>query len=122
MNEMKREAAVILCTVLFRGILGRLSIFLGVIVGYLAAVVLGEVTTALYGLIGVIGVKIWLDNKVAFSKSVNQFTAAMALIGIAKNYTFTAGSLSFNGIALGTVAAIVIYHLMSWVGRVRRTA
>ena len=36
-------AAVILCTVLFRGILGRLSIFLGVIVGYVAAVIQGEV-------------------------------------------------------------------------------
>ncbi|MFO7689625.1 MAG: solute carrier family 23 protein, partial [Cryobacterium sp.] len=38
--------AVILCTVLFRGILGRLSIFLGVIVGYVAAVSFGEVSFA----------------------------------------------------------------------------
>ena len=72
-------------------------------------------------LIGIIGVKIWLDNKVDFSRPVNQFTAATALIiGIA-DYTFTIGTLSFNGIALGTIAAIVIFHLMSWVGRLRRT-
>ena len=35
--------------------------------------VLGGVTMALYGLIGIIGMKIWVDNKVDFGKPVNQF-------------------------------------------------
>jgi len=99
-----------------------LSPKVGAVINTIPAGVLGGVTTALYGLIGVIGVKIWLDNRVDFSKPVNQFTAATALIiGIA-DFTLSAGTLSFNGIALGTIAAIVIYHLMTWVGRVRRTA
>jgi len=99
-----------------------LSPKVGAVISTIPAGVLGGVTTALYGLIGVIGVKIWLDNKVDFSKPVNQFTAATALIiGIA-DYTFSAGTLTFNGIALGTVAAIVIYHLMTWITRLRRTA
>ncbi|MEC5150444.1 solute carrier family 23 protein [Cryobacterium sp. GrIS_2_6] len=98
-----------------------LSPKIGAVINTIPAGVLGGVTTALYGLIGIIGVKIWLDNKVDFSRPVNQFTAATALIiGIA-DYTFTAGSLSFNGIALGTVAAIVIYHTMTVIGRLRRT-
>ena len=99
-----------------------LSPKIGAVISTIPAGVLGGVTTALYGLIGIIGVKIWLDNRVDFSKPVNQFTAATALIiGIA-DYTFSAGTLTFNGIALGTVAAIVIYHSMTWVARVRRTA
>ncbi|MDH6236530.1 solute carrier family 23 protein [Cryobacterium sp. CG_9.6] len=103
-------------------ILLGLSPKVGAVINTIPAGVLGGVTTALYGLIGVIGVKIWLDNKVDFSKPVNQFTAATALIiGIA-DFTLSAGTLSFNGIALGTIAAIVIYHLMTWLGRVRRTA
>ncbi|TFD63488.1 uracil-xanthine permease family protein [Cryobacterium ruanii] len=103
-------------------ILLGLSPKVGAIIFTIPEGVLGGVTTALYGLIGVIGVKIWLDNKVDFSKPVNQFTAATALvIGIA-DFTLNAGTLSFNGIALGTVAAIVIYHLMTWLGRVRKTA
>ncbi|TDW29089.1 uracil-xanthine permease family protein [Cryobacterium psychrophilum] len=103
-------------------ILLGLSPKIGAVINTIPAGVLGGVTTALYGLIGVIGVKIWLDNKVDFSKPVNQFTAATALIiGIA-DFTLSAGTLSFNGIALGTIAAIVIYHLMTWLGRVRRTA
>ncbi|HEV7950965.1 MAG TPA: solute carrier family 23 protein [Glaciihabitans sp.] len=100
-------------------ILLGLSPKVGAIINTIPAGVLGGVTTALYGLIGIIGVKIWIDNKVDFSKPVNQFTAATALIiGIA-DFTFNLGALTFNGIALGTIAAIVIYHSMSAIERLR---
>ncbi len=83
---------------------------------------LGGATVALYGLIGIIGVKIWVDNKVDFSRPVNQFTAATALIiGIA-NFTIEFGTVVFNGIALGTVAAILVYHAMNAIGKARGTA
>ena len=98
-----------------------LSPKVGAVINTIPPGVLGGVTTALYGLIGIIGVKIWLDNRVDFSRPVNQLTAATALIiGIA-DFTFTAGTLTFTGIALGTVAAIVIYHVMSGIARVRGT-
>ena len=94
----------------------------GEVINTIPAGVLGGVTTALYGLIGIIGVKIWLDNKVDFSKPVNQFTAATALIiGIA-DFTFAVGGVSFNGIALGTIAAIAIYHLMNGIAKARGTS
>jgi uracil-xanthine permease len=94
----------------------------GEVINTIPAGVLGGVTTALYGLIGIIGVKIWLDNKVDFGKPVNQFTAATALIiGIA-DFTFAVGGVSFNGIALGTIAAIVIYHLMNGIAKARGTS
>lgn len=99
-----------------------LSPKVGVIISTIPAGVLGGATTALYGLIGVIGIKIWLDNRVDFARPRNQFTAAVALvIGIA-NLTWTIGSLSFTGIALGTIAAIVVYHVMNGIGRWRGTA
>jgi len=83
--------------------------------------VLGGATTALYGLIGVIGIRIWVENRVDFSKPKNQLTAGIALIiGIA-DFTFSFGEASFGGIILGTVAAIVVYHLMDLVGRARGT-
>ena len=102
-------------------ILLGLSPKVGAVINTIPAGVLGGVTTALYGLIGIIGVKIWLDNRVDFTKPTNQLTAATALIiGIA-DFTFTAGALTFTGIALGTIAAIVIYHGMSAVARLRGT-
>ena len=93
----------------------------GALVNTIPPGVLGGVTTALYGLIGVIGVKIWIDNRVDFSRPVNQFTAATALVVGIADYTISAGSLTFNGIALGTVAAILVFHVMSAVERARGT-
>jgi len=98
-----------------------LSPKVGAVINTIPAGVLGGVTTALYGLIGIIGVKIWLDNKVDFSKPVNQFTAATALIVGIADFTLNLGQLTFNGIALGTIAAIVVYHLMRTVARLRGT-
>ncbi|HWU59752.1 MAG TPA: solute carrier family 23 protein [Microbacteriaceae bacterium] len=103
-------------------ILLALSPKVGAVISTIPAGVLGGVTTALYGLIGIIGVKIWLDNKVDFSRPTNQFTAATALIVGIADYTWNAGAVSFNGIALGTIAAIVVYHLMNAIARVRGTA
>jgi uracil-xanthine permease len=98
-----------------------LSPKVGAVINTIPPGVLGGVTTALYGLIGIIGVKIWMDNRVDFSKPVNQLTAATALIVAIAPFTFTLGTVSFNGIALGTVAAIVVYHVMHTVARLRGT-
>ena len=74
--------------------------------------VLGGATVVLYGLVGVLGVRIWLTNQVDFGKPVNQMTAAVALIiGIA-DFTWHIGSLTFTGIALGSIGALVIFHGM----------
>ncbi|MCW2841773.1 MAG: nitrate reductase [Aeromicrobium sp.] len=81
--------------------------------------VLGGVTVALYGLIGIIGIKIWIDNHVDFSLPVNQFTAAVALVIGIGNLTITTGDMQFTGIALGTIAAIVVFHAMSTMERLR---
>jgi uracil-xanthine permease len=84
--------------------------------------VIGGVTTMLYGMIGILGARIWVQAKVNFSDPVNLTTAAVPLvIGIA-NFTWTAGDLQFGGIALGTAAALVIYHVMGAIGRWRGTA
>jgi len=94
----------------------------GAIIFAIPSGVLGGATVALYGLIGVIGVKIWIDNKVDFSRPRNQFAAAIALvIGIA-NITLTFGEVKIAGIALGAIAAVVVYHVMTWIGTRRGTA
>ncbi|UOE44673.1 uracil-xanthine permease family protein [Agromyces larvae] len=103
-------------------ILLGLSPKFGALINTIPAGVLGGATVALYGLIAIIGVKIWVDNKVDFTRPVNQFTAATALVIGVADFTMTFGTVVFNGIALGTIAAIVIYHLMNWIGKARGTA
>ncbi|PXW31324.1 UNVERIFIED_CONTAM: uracil-xanthine permease [Williamsia faeni] len=98
-----------------------LSPKVGAVIASVPPGVLGGVTTALYGLVGILGVHIWVTNKVDFSKPVNQFTAAIALvIGIA-DFSWTIGDLSFSGISLGAIAALLIYHVMRVVGGWRGT-
>ncbi|MFT4231820.1 MAG: solute carrier family 23 protein [Leucobacter sp.] len=97
----------------------------GALIFSVPAGVLGGVTVALYGLIGLIGVKIWLDNKVDFSKPINQFTAAIPLIVGIADFGLQLGSAEhpvvFNGIALGTIAAVAVYHTMNGLARLRGT-
>ena len=83
--------------------------------------VLGGVTFVLYGLIGIIGVRMWVDGKVDFSKPENQFTAGVALVVGIANVTWEIEGIQLTGIALGTMAALLVYHLMAGIGRVTGT-
>ncbi|KUH68574.1 nitrate reductase [Mycolicibacterium novocastrense] len=88
----------------------------GAVISAIPAGVLGGATVVLYGLVGVLGVRIWLTNRVDFSRPINQMTAAIPLIiGIA-DFTWHAGTLTFTGIALGSIAALVVYHGMRLLG------
>lgn len=91
----------------------------GALLNTIPSGVLGGVTVALYGLIGLIGVKIWIDNRVDFSQPINQYPAAVALIIGIGDLTLSAGSMTFTGIALGTIAAVVVYHGMRAIQRLR---
>ena len=93
----------------------------GALILTVPAGVLGGATTALYGLIAILGARIWIESRVDFHDPINLFTAAVAVIIGAANYTLTAGDLSFNGIALGTAAALAIYHGMRLIARLRGT-
>ncbi|WP_327031062.1 NCS2 family nucleobase:cation symporter [Micromonospora sp. NBC_01740] len=91
----------------------------GALILTVPAGVLGGATTALYGLIAILGARIWIESRVDFHDPVNLMTAAVAVIVGAANYTLTAGDLSFNGIALGTAAALTVYHGMRLVTHLR---
>ncbi|OZG60280.1 MULTISPECIES: uracil-xanthine permease family protein [Bifidobacterium] len=93
----------------------------GAIINTIPSGVLGGVTTLLYGMIGMIGVRIWVENKVNFDKPINVMTAAIVMIiGIA-DFTFAIQGVSFNGIALGTIAVLVAYHGLKAIGKATGT-
>lgn len=83
--------------------------------------VLGGAATLLYGMIGVLGVRIWVQNKVDFSNNINLTTAAVALIVGIADFTWEIGNLQFAGIALGTASALIVYHGMSALAKWRGT-
>ncbi|QWW19729.1 nitrate reductase [Schaalia sp. 19OD2882] len=85
--------------------------------------VLGGAGTVLYGMIGMLGVRIWVQNRVDFSNPVNLNTAAVSLVVAIAGFSWPVKSdnPTFGGIALGTAAAIVIYHVMKAISKVRGT-
>ena len=83
--------------------------------------VLGGVTTALYGLIGIIGIKIWVDNRVDFSRPVNQYTGAVALVIAIAGFNIQIEGFELGGIVIGSAAALLIYHVGNAIARWRKT-
>jgi uracil-xanthine permease len=94
----------------------------GELIATIPAGVLGGATTMLYGMIGILGARIWVQNRVDFSDPVNLTTAAVALVVGIADFTWAPGDMTFGGIALGTAAAIGIYHLMRALSRWRGTS
>lgn len=102
-------------------ILLALSPKIGAVIASVPPGVLGGVTTALYGLIGIIGIKIWVDNRVDFSRPVNQYTAAVALVIAIAGFTMQWGEFQLGAIVIGAAAALLIYHVGNAIARWRRT-
>lgn len=99
-------------------IAGAIAIALGLLPKFGAVIsaipigVLGGAVTVLFGMIAVLGGRIWLEGRVNFRDPVNLVTAAVALIIGAGNYVLVWGDYEFAGIALGTIAAIAIYQVL----------
>ena len=86
----------------------------GVIINSIPGGVLGGVTLVLYGMIGLIGAKIWVDNHVDFSKPGNMVPLAAGLIaGIGGVSLKVTDSFELGGIAFGTLLVVVLYHVVN---------
>jgi uracil-xanthine permease len=93
-------------------ILFGLSPKFGAVVSATPGGVLGGITVVLYGMIGLLGAKIWKENGVDFANPVNLVpTAAGIIIAIGNTSLKFTDDFSLSGIALGTIVTIVGYHL-----------
>ncbi|QCR52135.1 nitrate reductase [Brachybacterium sp. SGAir0954] len=102
-------------------ILLSLSPKVGAVINTIPAGVLGGVTFVLYGLIAIVGFRMWVDGRVDFSRPKNQITAGVSLTIAIADLHWQLGGFAFTGIALGTLAALAIYHGMSGLGRLTGT-
>jgi uracil-xanthine permease len=74
--------------------------------------VLGGITVVLYGMIGLLGAKIWKENNVDFANPVNLVpVAAGIIIAIGDTSLKFTDDFTLGGIALGTIVALGAYHL-----------
>ncbi|MGW0806451.1 uracil-xanthine permease family protein [Nonomuraea sp. NPDC002799] len=94
-------------------ILFGLSPKFGALIAATPGGVLGGVTTILYGMIGLLGAKIWLENRVDLADPVNLVPTGAAIICAIGPVAFPiTGTFALSGIALGTIVLLLGYHLL----------
>ena len=103
-------------------ILLSMSPKLGALLASIPQGVLGGAGIALYGMIGILGARIWVEGKVNFSDPTNLLIAASALVIGISDVTFKTGNYTFNGIVLGTVVAVVGYQVLRGLAKARGTS
>lgn len=91
----------------------------GALIATIPGGVIGGLAVVLFGLIAATGGRIWVENKVDFSKSRNLITAAVALtvgagmISVGSvNFGLTIGNFTIGGIGVATFGSIILYQLL----------
>lgn len=92
---------------LFAILLG-LSPKFGAVISTIPVALLGGASIVVFGLITVAGAKIWIDNKVDFTKNSTLIIAAVSLIMGAGNFSLHIGPFDLGGIGTATLAAIIL--------------
>lgn len=80
----------------------------GAIIQTIPSALLGGASIVVFGLITVAGAKIWIDNKIDFSKNSNLIIAAATIIMGAGNFGLKIGEFDLGGIGTATLVAIVL--------------
>jgi uracil-xanthine permease len=75
--------------------------------------VMGGVSIVVFGLIAIAGAKIWVDNRVDFSRNKNLIVAAITLVLGTGDFTLKFGAFALGGIGTATFGAIILYALLN---------
>jgi uracil-xanthine permease len=84
----------------------------GALIRTIPPAVLGGVSIVVFGLIAAAGAKIWVDNRVDFSRNRNLIVAAVTLVLGAGDFTLKLGGFALGGIGTATFGAILLNALL----------
>ena len=84
----------------------------GAFIATIPGPVLGGLSIVVFGLIAATAGRIWVENRVDFSRPRNLITVAVALILGAGNFKLTIAGFTLDGIGTATFGAILLYHLL----------
>ena len=84
----------------------------GAVINATPPAVLGGITLVLYGMIGLLGAKIWRENGVDFGRPINLVPISAGIILAIGNANLQiTDDFALGGIALGTIVAVLGYHI-----------
>ena len=81
----------------------------GAVVSLIPSGVLGGVCIILYGMIGMLGVRIWVENRVDFSNNVNMITGAVPLVMAIAGFAITINGVEIAGDVVTELAPIAFF-------------
>lgn len=81
--------------------------------------VVGGMTLVMFGLVVMIGVRVWLDNDVNLGDPLNLMVAGAAIVAGAGNVTISVGSLQLNGVVWGSLLIVLGYPLLRTIRALR---
>ncbi|MER5863341.1 solute carrier family 23 protein [Kitasatospora sp. NPDC002040] len=85
----------------------------GAVIAAIPGGVLGGITVVLYGMIGLLGAQIWVNNRVDLSNPLHLVpVAAGVIVGIGNVTLKFTDDFELSGIALGTVIVLTGYHAL----------
>ena len=100
-------------------IAGVFAVFLGLspkfgaIIHTIPSAILTGASIVVFGLITIAGAKIWIENKVDFSKNKNLMVAAVTIILGTGDFALQFGSFNLGGIGTATFAALILNWFFS---------
>jgi uracil-xanthine permease len=84
----------------------------GALIMTIPGAVLGGLSIVVFGFITATGGRIWVENRVDFSRARNLVTAAVTVTAGAGDLTLRFGDFTLGGIGTATLGAIVMYQLL----------
>ncbi|GAA4026375.1 solute carrier family 23 protein [Allokutzneria multivorans] len=93
----------------------------GALVSTIPGGVLGGASMVLFGLIGLVGVRIWMENKIDLTDPVNLMVGGVALVAGIGNLELTIFGATIGGIAWGSLMIIVLHPVMRGLNNLRKT-
>lgn len=100
-------------------IAGVFAIFLGLspkfgaVIQTIPTAILAGASIVVFGLITIAGAKIWIENKVDFSKNKNLMVAAVTIILGTGDFALQFGQFNLGGIGTATFAALILNFIFS---------
>ncbi|MFE9750856.1 uracil-xanthine permease family protein [Saccharothrix saharensis] len=82
--------------------------------------VVGGATLVLLGLISLVGVRVWMDNRVDLANPGNALVGGAALVAGVGDLTLELGDMELGGLVWGSLLVVILHPLLRWLGTIRK--
>ncbi|QFZ22605.1 uracil-xanthine permease family protein [Saccharothrix syringae] len=87
--------------------------------GTVPAGVVGGATLVLFGLISLVGVRVWTENRVDLTNPANALVGGAALVAGVGDLTLEVGDMELGGLVWGPLLVVILHPVLRWLRAAR---